>query len=89
MFELPNSPLKQKLSPQARRDKAARDLAFAKTPARRAKKADAQRRRRAAGAKANGMDYDHKDGKFKSVAANRGNDGQGTKKESKRNYRIK
>lgn len=89
MFELPNSPLKQKLSPQARRDKAARDLAFAKTPARRAKKADAQRRRRAAGAKANGMDYDHKDGKFKSVAANRGNDGQGTKKEGKRNYRIR
>jgi|TARA_R100000479_G_scaffold17171_1_gene6563 hypothetical protein len=89
MFELPNSPLKQRLSPQARRDKAARDLAFAKTPARRAKKADAQRRRRAAGAKANGMDYDHKDGKFKSVAANRGNDGQGTKKEGKRNYRIR
>jgi len=89
MFELPNSPLKQKLSPQARRDKAARDLAFAKTPARRAKKADAQRRHRAAGAKANGMDYDHKDGKFKSVAANRGNDGQGTKKEGKRNYKIR
>lgn len=89
MFKLPNSPLKQKLSPQARRDKAARDLAFAKTPARRAKKADAQRRRRAAGAKANGLDYDHKDGKFKSVAANRGNDGQGTKKEGKRNYRIR
>ena len=88
MFKMPNSPLKQKLSPQARRDKAARDLAFAKTPARRAKKADAQRRRRAAGAKANGMDYDHKDGKFKSVAANRGNDGQGTKKEGKRNYKI-
>ena len=85
---MPNSPLKQKLSPQARRDKAARDLAFAKTPARRAKKADAQRRRRAAGAKANGLDYDHKDGKFKSVAANRGNDGQGTKKEGKRNYKI-
>ena len=89
MFELPNSPLKQRLSPQARRDKAARDLAFAKTPARRAKKADAQRRRRAAGAKANGMDFDHKDGKFKSVAANRGNDGQGTKKEGKRNYKIR
>ena len=64
-------------------------MAFAKTPARRAKKADAQRRRRAAGAKANGLDYDHKDGKFKSVAANRGNDGQGTKKEGKRNYRIR
>ena len=29
------------------------------------------------------MDYDHKDGKFKSVKANRGNDGKGTKKEKK------
>ena len=28
-----------------------------------------------------GKDYDHKDGKFKSVKANRGNDGIGTKKE--------
>ena len=27
--------------------------------------------------------------KFKSVKANRGNDGQGTKKEGKRNYKIK
>ena len=39
---------KQKLSPAARRKKAARDLAFAKTPARRAKKAHAQRERRKA-----------------------------------------
>jgi len=30
-----------------------------------------------------GKDYDHKDGKFKSVKANRGNDGNGTKKEKK------
>ena len=78
----------QKLSATARRDKAARDLAYAKTPARRAKKAHAQRERRAAGASANGKDYDHKDGKFKSVAANRGNDGEGTKKEGKRRYKI-
>ena len=28
-----------------------------------------------------GKDYDHKDGKFKSIKANRGNDGKGTKKE--------
>ena len=28
-----------------------------------------------------GKDYDHKDNKFKSVKANRGNDGKGTKKE--------
>jgi hypothetical protein len=39
---------KQKLSPAARKRKAARDLAFAKTPARRAKKAHAQRERRKA-----------------------------------------
>ena len=29
-----------------------------------------------------GKDYDHKDKKFKSVKANRGNDGKGTKKEN-------
>jgi len=39
--------MKQKLSAQARRDKAARDLAFAKSPARRAKKAHSQREARA------------------------------------------
>jgi len=39
---------KQKLSPAAKKRKAARDLAFAKTPARRAKKAHAQRERRKA-----------------------------------------
>lgn len=89
---MPNSPFrKQKLSAQARRDKAARDLAYAKTDDRREKKADSQRRRRKA--KKNGrnianMDFDHKDGTFKSVAANRGNDGQGTKKEGGNNYRI-
>ena len=41
----------QKLSATARRAKAARDLAYAKTPARKAKKAHAQRERRKAGAK--------------------------------------
>ena len=30
-----------------------------------------------------GKDYDHKDRKFKSIKANRGNDGKGTKKEKK------
>ena len=35
-FEL-NSPFKQKLSPTARRAKAARDLAYANSPARKAK----------------------------------------------------
>ena len=54
------------------------------TPARRAKKAENQRLRRAAikaGRDINGKDYDHKDKRFESIAANRGNDGEGTKKE--------
>lgn len=84
------SPLKkQKLSPQARRAKAARDLAYANSPARKKKRAENQRKRRAAiaaGQNIEGKDYDHKDGRFKSVAANRGNDGKGTKKEGKGDY---
>ena len=79
--------LKQKLSKEAALKKAARDLAFAKSPARRAKKADSQKKHRNSPANKN-MDYDHKSGSFKSVKANRGNDGQGTKKEGKSNYRI-
>ena len=74
----------QKLSPRARRAKAKRDLLAAKTPNRRTKKAENQRLRRAAkkaGVKLKGKDYDHKDKKFKTVKANRGNDGEGTKKE--------
>ena len=74
----------QKLSPMAKRAKAARDLAAAKTPSRRAKKAENQRLRRAAkkaGIKLDGKDYDHKDRKFKTIKSNRGNDGKGTKKE--------
>ena len=74
----------QKLSPTARRAKLARDLAAAKTPNRRAKKAENQRLRRAAkkaGVTIKGKDYDHKDSKFKTVKANRGNDGKGTKNE--------
>ena len=74
----------QKLSPLARRRKLARDLAAAKTPSRRRKKAENQRLRRAAkkrGIKLDGKDYDHKERKFKSVKSNRGNDGKGTKKE--------
>ena len=83
----PLSLRKQKLSPQASADKAARDLAFAKTPARRAKKADSQKRHRDSPVNKN-KDYDHKSGRFKSVKANRGNDGEGTKKEGKRNYKV-
>ena len=52
--------MSQKLSPQARRDKAARDKAYAMTPARRAKKAHAQREARANPSAAEGKDYDHK-----------------------------
>tara|TARA_R110002012_G_scaffold6215_1_gene28263 strand:- start:261 stop:497 length:237 start_codon:yes stop_codon:yes gene_type:complete len=75
---------KQKLTPKAKADKKKRDLAFAKTFARKKKKAENQRLRRAAikaGKNINGKDYDHKDNKFKSIKANRGNDGKGTKKE--------
>ena len=61
---------KQKLSPKAAADKKKRDLAFAKTFARKRKKAENQRLRRAAkklGIKLKGKDYDHKDKKFKTI----------------------
>lgn len=77
----------QKLSVTAKAAKAARDKRVAMTPARRKKKAENQRKRRAAkkaGKNINGKDYDHKDRKFKSIKANRGNDGKGTKKEGKK-----
>ena len=75
---------KQRLSAAAAKAKAIRDLARANSPAREKKRAENQRERRAAikaGVNIKGKDYDHKDGKFKSVHANRGNDGMGTKKE--------
>jgi hypothetical protein len=74
----------QKLSPTARRTKLARDLAAAKTPSRRRRKAENQRLRRAAkkaGINLKGKDYDHKKKKFVTVKKNRGNYGKGTKKE--------
>lgn len=77
---------KQKLTPTAKRMKAIRDKRAAMTADRREKKAENQRKRRAAkkdGHNIEGKDYDHKDRKFKSVKANRGNDGKGTKKENK------
>jgi len=86
-----NSPIKltkQKLSASAAKKKAARDVAFAKSPVRRAKKAENQRKRRANPSAAAGKDYDHKTSSFKSVKANRGNDGKGTKIEGKNNYKI-
>ena len=75
---------KQKLTTTAKRMKAIRDKRAAMTADRRKKKAENQRKRCAAkkaGKNIKGKDYDHKDGKFKSVKANRGNDGKGTKKE--------
>ena len=54
----------QKLSARAKRTKLARDLAAAKSPSRRRKKAENQRLRRAAkkaGINLKGKDYDHKD----------------------------
>ena len=91
MFQLRSqSPLlKQKLSPKAAKAKAERDLAFAKTDARKNKKADAQRRRRAEPGKAKGMDWDHKNQRWESPAQNRSNDGLGTKRESGNNYKTK
>jgi len=80
--------LKQKLSPKAAKAKAARDLAYAKSDDRTAKKAHAQRMHRKSPGK-KGMDYDHEDGRFESVKQNRGNEGEGTKKESGKNYKIK
>jgi len=78
----------QKLSAKGRRDKAKRDLAAAKTPDRRKKKAENQRERRKA-AKKHGInwlinkDYDHTKKRFVKVSQNRGNYGKGTKPESK------
>ena len=78
----------QNLSPQARRAKAARDKAYAMTPDRRAKKAHSQREARANPSAAKNKDYDHKDQRWETPAQNRGNDGEGTKKESGKNYKI-
>jgi len=79
-----------KLSKEAAKRKAVRDKKAAMTPARRKKKAENQRKRRAAANKhgkswLNGKDYDHDDKRFESIKANRGNDGNGTKKESNKN----
>ena len=84
--------LKQKLSPKAAAAKKKRDLVSALTKKRSAYKASSQRARRKAikeGIDISGKDYDHKTGAFKSVKANRGNDGKGTKSEGNKNYKIK
>ena len=74
---------KQKLSPTARRAKAARDLAYAKSRRRTKMRAENQRFRRAAkkaGKNIDGKDYDHNSKRFVSVKTNRGGHGRGTKK---------
>jgi hypothetical protein len=79
--------MSQKLTLKARAAKAKRDLRYANSPARKKKRADSQKKRRAAkkaGRSLTGKDYDHKDSKFKTVKKNRGNDGLGTKKEGKK-----
>jgi len=66
-------------------------LAAANTPDREAKRASSQRHKRAAikaGTYKKGKDYDHKRGKYVSVKSNRGNEGEGTKKEGNNNYRT-
>ena len=73
----------QKLSPAAKRAKAARDLAYAKTRRRTRMRAENQRKRRAAkkaGKNIDGKDYDHNSRRFVSVRTNRGGHGMGTKK---------
>ena len=79
--------MSQKLTLKARAAKAKRDLRYANSPARKRKRADSQKKRRAAkkaGRSLAGKDYDHKDSKFKTIKKNRGNDGKGTKKEGKK-----
>lgn len=80
--------LKQKLSPRAAKAKAERDLAFAKTDDRRAKKAHAQRKHRS-DPSGNGKDWDHEDQQWETAKRNRGNDGNGTKSESGKKYSTK
>jgi hypothetical protein len=75
-----NSPLlKQKLSPTARKAKAARDLAFAKTFARKRKKAQNQR----IGQRSDSDLHHGPNGSVRrvSIKNNRGNFGKGTKNE--------
>ena len=82
---------KQKLSPAAKKRKAARDLRYANSADRKAKRRDSQKQRRKAkkaGKSVAGKDFDHKTRSFKSKKSNRGNGGQGTKKEGKAKYKV-
>ena len=71
--------LKQKLSRAAAKKKVERDIEYAKTPARRAKKAENQR----IGQRSDSDLHHTKTGKVKRITIknNRGNFGLGTKKE--------
>ena len=74
----------QKLSPTAKRMKAVRDKRAAMTADRKRKKAENQRKRRAAkkaGKNLRGKDYGHKTKRFTSIKSNSGNRGLGTKRE--------
>ena len=74
----------QKLSKKEKAAKKARDKKVAMTPRRRKMKAENQRKRKAAkkrGINLKGKDYDHRTKRFTSVKNNRGNFGNGTKKE--------
>ncbi len=65
----------QDLSPQALRRKRIRDLKYANSIDREIKRADSQKRRRAAlknGVNLDGKDFDHNTGRFTSVSHNRG-----------------
>jgi len=65
----------QDLSPQALRRKRIRDLKYANSRDREIKRADSQKRRRAAlknGVNLDGKDFDHNTGRFTNVAHNRG-----------------
>lgn len=77
----------QELSPAALRRKRARDKKYAMTDDRRAKKAHAQRMRRC-DKPGKGWDWDHEDGKWEKISANRGNEGNGTKSEGKKRYKV-
>ena len=71
--------LKQKLTPKAAAAKKKRDIAIAKTPARKARKAQNQR----LGQRSNSDIHHMSNGSVKrvSIKNNRGNFGRGTKKE--------
>ena len=65
----------QDLSPQALRRKTIRDIKYAKSRDREIKRADSQKRRRAAlknGVNLDSKDFDHNTGRFTSVSHNRG-----------------